>query len=107
MKKKYDTHHYTSGIVIAIGVLIIAFFVFGPNAKATQAIVLDTPIDCDNVPNEETAINFYKSTDSDNDFLSDYDECIYGSNPTSADTDGDNKSDGFEADNNMDPLITN
>jgi hypothetical protein len=39
--------------------------------------------------------------------LSDYNECIYGTNPTAVDTDGDHKSDGYEVDNNSDPLIPN
>ena len=105
MKKKYDPHHYTSAIVIAIGGLLIAFLVFGPNAKFYQGF--DTPIDCDDVCTETNCISFYQSTDSDSDYLSDYNECIYGTNPTAVDTDGDHKSDGYEVDNNSDPLTPN
>jgi|TARA_Y100000310_G_C20678405_1_gene814418 hypothetical protein len=104
-KKKYDPHHYTSATVVLVGVLVIAFFVFGPSAKFYQGF--DTPIDCDNVCTETNCIAFYQDTDSDSDYLSDYDECIYGTNPTSADTDGDYQSDGHEVDNNTDPLIPN
>ena len=106
-KKKYDPHHYTSGIVIAVGVLIIAFLVFGPSAKFGAATVLDTPINCDDICTETNCVSFYQNTDSDNDYLSDYDECIYGTNPTVVDTDGDYKSDGYEVDNNSDPLVPN
>jgi len=108
-KKKYDPHHYTSAIVIALGVLIIAFFVFGPNAKATQAVVLDTPINCNKLPDLENkaAVQFYQNIDSDDDGMSDFDECIFGSNPTEPDSDGDHKSDGYEVDNNSDPLSPN
>ena len=99
-KKKYDPHHYTSAIVIALGVLIIAFFVFGPNAKFTQEVVLDTPIDCNNLPDlgNAIAVDFYQNVDFDNDGKSDFDECISGSNPTIPDTDGDGKSDGEDDD---------
>ena len=99
-KKKYDPHHYTSAIVIAIGVLIIAFFVFGPSAKFSQATVLDTPIDCNNLPDlgNAAAVDFYQNVDSDGDKLSDFDECIYGSNPTEPDSDGDHKSDNEDVD---------
>jgi hypothetical protein len=105
-KKKYDPHHYTSAIVIALGVLIIAFFIFGPNAKATQAVVLDTPINCNNLPDfgNIAAIGFYQIIDSDNDGLSDFDECIFGSNPTEADSDGDHIPDGKEYDEGTDLL---
>ena len=99
-KKKYDPHHYTSAIVIALGVLIIAFFVFGPNAKATQAVVLDTPINCNKLPDLENkaAVKFYQNIDSDDDGMSDFDECIFGSNPIIQDTDGDGKLDGEDDD---------
>jgi hypothetical protein len=99
-KKRYDSHHYTSAIVIALGVLIIAFFVFGPNAKVTQAVVLDTPINCNKLPDLENnaEVEYYQTVDSDNDDMSDFDECIFGSNPIIQDTDGDGKLDGDDDD---------
>ena len=108
-KKKYDPHHYTSAIVIALGVLIIAFFVFGPNAKATQAVVLDTPINCNKLPDLENkaAVKFYQNFDSDDDGMSDFDECIFGSNPTEPDSDGDSISDGDERAEGTDVMFFN
>ena len=108
-KKKYDPHHYTSAIAIALGVLIIAFFVFGPNAKATQAVVLDTPINCNKLPDLENkaAVKFYQNIDSDDDGMSDFDECIFGSNPTEPDSDGDSISDGDERAEGTDVMFFN
>ena len=92
--KKFDYHHYISGIVIGVAILIVTFFVFGPNANFFQGF--ETPANCDNMPEAANAVAFYKNTDSDNDRLSDYYECIYGTNPVVADTDGDHRSDGKE-----------
>ncbi len=105
--KKFDYHHYVSMTVIIVAVLIITFFVFGPNANFFQGF--PTPIDCDSVSDAPNAITFYKNADSDNDGLSDYYECIYGTNPSVADTDGDHKSDGKEvnAKTPTDPLTIN
>ena len=92
--KKFDYHQYVSMTVIVIAVLIVTFFVLGPSANFFKGF--PTPIDCDNIPDAANAVAFYKNADSDNDGLNDYNECIYGTNPIVADTDGDHKSDGKE-----------
>jgi len=92
--KKFDYHQYISMIVIGMAVLIVIFFVFGPSANFFKGF--PTPANCDNIPDAANAVAFYKNTDSDNDGLTDYYECIYGTNPIVADTDGDLKADGSE-----------
>ena len=67
--KKFDYHQYVSMTVIIVALLIITFFVFGPNANFFQGF--DTPIDCDNIPDATNAVTFYKNADTDNDGLSD------------------------------------
>jgi len=105
--KKFDYHQYVSMTVIVVALLIITFFIFGPNANFFQGF--DTPIDCDNIPDAANAVTFYKNADTDNDRLSDYNECIFGTNPSVADTDGDHKSDGKEVNARFptDPLTVN
>ena len=105
--KKFDYHHYVSMTVIIVAVLIITFFIFGPNANFFEGF--ETPINCNDIPDASNAVAFYKNADSDNDGLSDYYECVYGTNPIIADTDGDHKSDGAEANARYptDPLTVN
>jgi len=105
--KKFDYHQYVSMTVIVIAVLIVTFFVLGPSANFFKGF--PTPIDCDNIPDAANAVAFYKNADSDNDGLNDYNECIYGTNPIVADTDGDHKSDGKETNARFptDPLTVN
>jgi hypothetical protein len=104
-QQKYQSYAPSKRVAILASVIFLGFATFFvvDNYQSISGIFTDSEQE---ISAQEGSIASLQKTDRDNDGLSDWQEKLWGTDPTDPDTDGDGTPDGKEVEQNRDPTVS-